>query len=112
MDKCLPARCAAFEGDLALLHGFEQGGLGFCRGAVDLVGQQQVGEQRTFAQFELLGVQVVDGVPGDVAGHQVGGELDAGELTAETLGEGTHQQGLAQPRHAFEQHMTAGDQRR
>ena len=29
----------AFEGDLVFLHGFQQGGLGFRRGPVDLVGQ-------------------------------------------------------------------------
>ncbi len=102
---------AAFEGDLAFLHGFEQCGLGFRRGAIDLVGQQQVGEQRPFAQFELLGLHVVHRMPGDIAGHQVRGELDTCELAAEAAGEGTHQQCLAQPRNAFEQYMAAGDQR-
>ncbi|MCY1428674.1 hypothetical protein D9M71_445660 [compost metagenome] len=49
-------------------------------------------------------------MPGDIAGHQVRGELDACELAAEAAGEGAHQQGLAQTRHAFEQHVAAGDQ--
>ncbi|MNI20895.1 hypothetical protein D3C73_743930 [compost metagenome] len=49
-------------------------------------------------------------MPGDVAGHQVRGELDARELAAKTTSQGAHQQGLAQPRHAFEQHMAASDQ--
>jgi len=50
-------------------------------------------------------------VPGDIAGHQVGGELDTCELAAEAAGEGAHQQCLAQPRHAFEQYVTTGNQR-
>ncbi|MNY21874.1 hypothetical protein D3C86_1554510 [compost metagenome] len=59
----------------------------------------------------MLGLHVIHGVPGDVAGHQVRGELDACELTAEATGEGAYQQGLAQPRHAFEQYVAASDQR-
>ncbi|MNN59660.1 hypothetical protein D3C81_1747920 [compost metagenome] len=102
---------ATFEGDLAFLHGFEQRGLGFRRGAVDFVGQQQVGENRAFAQLELLGLQVVHRMTGDVAGHQVRGELDAREFTAEAAGEGANQQGLAQPGHTFKQHMAACNQR-
>ena len=38
---------------LALLHGLEQGGLRLRRSAVDLVGQQHVGEDRTRAELEL-----------------------------------------------------------
>ncbi len=51
-------------------------------------------------------------MPGDVAGHQVRGELDPREFAAETAGQRTHQQGLAQPGNAFEQDMAASDQRR
>ncbi len=39
----------AADGDLAFLHGFEQGGLRLGRRAVDLVGQDDVGEQRARA---------------------------------------------------------------
>ena len=34
------------DGDLALLHGFEQGALHLGRGAVDFVGEDEVGEER------------------------------------------------------------------
>ncbi|MNM70879.1 hypothetical protein D3C81_825240 [compost metagenome] len=100
----------ALEGDLALLHHLEQRRLGLGRGAVDLVGEQQVGEHRAAAQLELLAGQVVDGVPGDVAGHQVGGELDACELAAEAARQGAHQQGLAEAGDALDQHVAAGEQ--
>ena len=43
----------AADGDLPLLHGFEQGGLGLGRRAVDFVGQDHVGEQRPFEELEL-----------------------------------------------------------
>lgn len=102
---------ASFQGDLALLHHFQEGGLGLGRRAVDLVRQQQVGEHRPLAQLELLAGEVVYGVAGDVAGHQVGGELDAREAAVEAARQGAYQQGLAEPRHAFHQHVAAGEQR-
>ena len=41
---------------------------------------------------------------------QVGGELDAREGAAEGLGQRPHQQGLAEPRHALEEHVAAREQ--
>ena len=49
---------------------------------------------------------------GDIAGHQVRGELNARKLAAEATGQRPHQQGLAQPGDAFEEDVTAGNQRR
>ncbi len=46
----------------------------------------------------------------DVAGHQVRGELDAPELQRQRLAQRAHQQGLAEPGHAFEQAVAAGQQ--
>ena len=42
----------AADGDLALLHRFEQGGLRLGRRAVDLVGQDDVGEDRAVQELE------------------------------------------------------------
>ena len=84
--------------------------MGLGRGAVDFIRQQQVGEYRALAQLELLALQVIHGVAGDVAGHQIRGELDARELAAKAARQGTHQQGLAEAGNAFDQHMAAGDQ--
>ena len=42
----------AADGDLAFLHRFEQGGLRLGRRAVDLVGQNDVGEQRAVQELE------------------------------------------------------------
>ena len=95
---------------MTFLHGFQQRCLGLGGGTVDLIGQQQVGEYRPLAQFELFGLQVVNGVAGDIAGHQVRGELDTGEITAKAAGQGSYQQGLAQAWHAFQQYVAACDQ--
>ena len=40
------------DGDLVLLHGLQQRGLGLGRGAVDLVGQHDVGEDRPLHEPE------------------------------------------------------------
>jgi len=45
----------------------------------------------------------------DVAGHQVGRELDAGEPQAEDLGEGLDHGGLADARHALEEDVPAAE---
>ena len=43
----------AVDGDPALLHGLQEGGLRARRGAVDLVGEDDVGEQRARTELEL-----------------------------------------------------------
>jgi hypothetical protein len=54
------AAWGAVDGDLAFLHGLQEGGLGLGRGAVDLVGEQQVGEDRALLEGELGVAGVVD----------------------------------------------------
>ena len=77
------------DGHLVLLHHFEQGALHLGRGAVDLIGQQQVGEDRAERGVELAGLLVVDARADQVGGDQVGGELDALELAADRLRPGS-----------------------
>ena len=67
-------------GDGALLHGFEQRGLRFGRGAVDFVGEDEVGEDGAGLEAEHFVASVVgfhDHAADDVGGHEVGSELDA-----------------------------------
>ncbi len=58
-QKAIAERAAlAVRRDLAFLHRLEERGLGFGGRTVDLVGEQRVGEDRSFAEFEgarLLG---------------------------------------------------------
>ena len=99
------------DGHLVLLHHFEQRALHLGRGAVDLVGQQQVGEDRAERGVELAGLLVVDARADQIGGHQVGRELDALELAADRLGQRLDRHGLGQAGHAFDQDVPARQQR-
>ena len=100
------------DGDAVLLHRLEQRRLRLGRGAVDLVGQHEVAEDRSLLEAEApLAALLHDDVRAeDVGRHQVGRELDAREVQVERLGQRAHQQRLAQAGHAFEQRVPAGDQ--
>ena len=96
--------------DLALLHHLQQRALHLGRGAVDLVGEQQVGEHRPERDLELALALVVDPGADDVGGHQIGGELDPLELPADGLGQGLDRHRLGQPGHPLDQQVAAGQQ--
>ena len=80
--------CAVHR-DLPLVHGLEQARLGAGRGAVDLVGEHHVGEDRAGPELELGALLVEDGGADDVRGQQVRGELDAAEGALKAIGPGT-----------------------
>ena len=63
----------AGDRDLVLLHRLEQAGLGLGRRPVDLVGEDQVGEDRSRLEPEdpLAALLDQDVRAGDVGGHQV-----------------------------------------
>ena len=79
------------------LHRFEQRALGLGRGAVDLVGEQEIGEHGPLLvlEFQLAAAGVLEQLGADdVRGHQIRGELDALEADAEHVGEGFDEQRL------------------
>ena len=67
------------DSDLVLLHGLQQRALHLRGRAIDLVGQHDVGEDRTFARREIAGACVVNEGADDVGRQQVGRELNAAE---------------------------------
>src|SRR5262245_61446558 len=73
----------ALDAHLALLHRLEQRGLRLRAGAIDLIDQQHVGEQRAGMEHEgtLLLLEYVHA--DDVARHEIGSALDTLELTTE-----------------------------
>src|SRR5579862_1981071 len=97
---------------LQLRHGFEQRRLRFRGGAVDLVGEHDVGKQRPRNEGELApSVLFHDhSSSGHVGGHQVDRELDPAERQVQGLGKRAHDQRLAGARHAFDQHVAAGEE--
>ena len=66
-----------------LLHGLEQPTLSARRSSVDLVGQQNVGEDRSGPNLELRLSRVVHGAAQHVGGQQIGRELNTAELQAQ-----------------------------
>src|SRR5262249_49065212 len=99
--------------DLLLGHGLEERGLGLRRGAVDLVGEEDVGEDRSRDERELppaVRRLAPDARPGDVGGPQAEGERDAGEAQRQRFCEGADDQRLAGSGHALDEHVTAGEE--
>ena len=78
-------------------------------GTVDLVGEEEVGEQRALKELELaaagLGVFLDDVRADDVRGHQVGGELDSPVVHLQGPGDGLGHEGLAQAGNAEQSAM-------
>jgi hypothetical protein len=69
----------AHDGDTALLHGFEEGGLSLGGSAVDFVCEDEVGEKGAGLEDEAAtSVGLLEhGIACDVAREEVGSELDA-----------------------------------
>ncbi len=77
------------DSDRSLLHSFQQGGLGFWRGTVDFIRQDNIGENRAPVKFEMA-VFVQDLRTRDVGWHQVRSELDPLELQIQYFGNSAH----------------------
>ena len=94
--------------DLALGHHLQQRGLHLGRGAVDLVGEQEVHHHGTEFDIEFLAALTVDPGPDDIGGNQVRSELDTREGTAHDLGERLDGQRLGHTGNTLEQYMPLG----
>ena len=103
----------AADRDRVFLHGFEQGRLGLGGGSIDLVGEHDLREDRARLKLEDAAAvgQLHDDVGADDVGrHQVGRELDPVEIERDGVGQGPHQEGLAQARHPFQERVPADKQ--
>ena len=100
----------AGDRDVIFLHRLQKGRLGTRRSAVDLVGHQELGEDRALDETEGAASTVVLvhhlGAE-NIRGHQIRRELDAVGGKAEHLAERRHQSGLGKTGNADEQSMTA-----
>ena len=96
------------DGDLALLHGFEQRALDLGRGTVDLIGQYEVGEDGAFLYLELLFLDAIDHCTCNIGREQVGCKLDAAVFSINYLSKGLDGKGLGKTRHALEKHVAIG----
>ena len=100
----------AVDGDLVLLHRFEQRGLGAGRGPVHLVDEDNVGEHRPGAELPLAVGRAVHRRARDIGGQQVGGALHPSETAADRRRERLGEQRLAGPGNAFDQEVAARQQ--
>ncbi len=101
----------AGDGDVVLLHRLQQRRLRARRGAVDLVGHQQLGEDRTLDEAEgaRLARRVLQHLGADdVGGHEVGRELHALGVEAEHAAERLDEQRLGEAGNADQQRVAAG----
>jgi len=95
------------------LHRLQQRRLGLRRRAVDLVGEDHVGEDRTTHEGEAaaaVAVVLQDLGAGDIRRHEVGRELDAREPQVENLRDRLHEQRLGEARCAGDQAVPAGEE--
>ena len=79
-ERVLERKGRVGQRDLPLLHRFEQRALRLRGGAIDFVGEQDVGEDRALLDAEDGGLRVVDARAEDVGRHHVRGELNPLEL--------------------------------
>ena len=116
VDPSTPQRTMpAADRHLAFLHRLQQRGLGARAGAVDFIGHQKLGEDRSFDKAEgtaAIGQHVQHLGAEDIGRHQVGGELDALAVQPQHRGQRIDQHRLAQSRLADQQRMTARQDRR
>jgi hypothetical protein len=112
-DREIARQCMALavDGDRALLHRLEERRLRLRRRAVDLVAEQEVGEDRAVAEREAAFVRTEHARARDVGGHQVGRELHAGVARAERGRERADEQRLRHAGRAFHQAVSAGQDR-
>ena len=98
------------DGHLPLLHGLEQGALDLGRSPVDLVGEDEVGEDGALAHGKGLLLLVVDHGADHIRRKQVRGELDAAEIDRDGPAQGLDGERLGEARHALEEDMAVGQQ--
>src|SRR5262249_15449722 len=96
--------------DLPLVHRLEQSALRARARAIDLIGENQLMEQRPFFEHELLGLGTIDRDADQVGGEQVTGELDALKRAADRAREGGGQGGLADTGNILDEQMAARDE--
>ena len=101
----------AADRHLAFLHDLQQGALHLGRRPVDLVGEDEVGEDRAERHLEVAGLLVVDPGADEVGGDQVGRELDALEVHPDRLGERLDRHRLGQTGDALDEQVPTGQER-
>ncbi len=98
--------------NLPLFHGLQKCCLHLGRAPVDLVGKDDVGEDRPLFEPEraFTSCLMVDLGAGDVRGQEIGRKLDAAEIGFQVLRHRLDCSGLCQSRQAFHKQVAVGEQ--
>jgi len=94
---------------LAFVHGFEQRRLRLGRGAVDFIGEQDVGKNRPALELKLLFDGRVDGNSQKIRWQHVAGELHPLKSTVDGAGQSLSQRCLTNARNAFDEQVSTGE---
>ena len=100
----------AIDGDLAFLHRLKQRRLRLRRGAIGLIDEDEVREDRTGTEAEEIRALVVHLDTGDVARQQIRRALHPRERESNGAGDRSSQRGLADTWHVLDQQVPLGDQ--
>ena len=91
---------------LTLLHRLKKGRLNFCRGTVNLVGEYEIGENRSATNLELLGFLGINHCSDDIRRKKVRSELYSAEFGIHRRRQSVDCQGFCQSRHTFEKYVS------
>ena len=104
----------AVDGDSRFSHRFQKRRLCLRAGAVDLVREHHVGEDRPRLKCEATGGRTVSRLGNrgseDIARQEIAGELDSAEAAVDAAGQRLGERRLADARYVFQQQMPARDQ--
>jgi hypothetical protein len=109
-ERVWQRECLAVHGNLRFVHRFEQRGLRSRRRAIDFVGEHHIGENGAGAKLELARFRIVNADAEDVAGQQIGSELDALERAMKRFRQRLRERSLAHTGNIFDEQMAAGQQ--
>ena len=101
----------SIHGDLRFVHGFEQRGLRARRGAVDFVGQNDVGKKRTGTKLKFARVGLVHADAEHIARQKVRSKLHALKSAMKRFRERLRKGGFAYSGNVFNQQVPTGEQR-
>ncbi len=101
----------SFNRDLFFIHRLEERGLGFRVRPVNLICKYDVRKNRTWLEFELPALRVIDAHPYDVRRHEITGELYPLETAVHGLCEREGERCLTNTRNTFDEQIASGEQR-
>src|SRR5579883_18877 len=96
---------------LSLFHTFEERRLCLRSGSINLIGQDDLGDDRAGAILELLLTLIVDRNAGHIAWEEVWGELNASKCAADRAGKSLGEDGLPDAGNVLDQHVSLAEQR-